>query len=355
MRILYVSGENIAEYTPKSVADYVKVIHHVAADKLHRAINHRKITSDMDGVMIHDDNAISCARIISGEKAREMYGEYAQKNIEAVAEGETAYCWNAPTLFVGNLLKGLSPEINRSVGRHMRLIPNADRSYSMLQELDYDITAVTAGHQEAAEEVSNRLGIEKTVGTQLGYDAKGMYDGTVTRFIGGDFKRAEVQNILGMNGECKGTHIGDAYSDVEALRDVEGSIAFNPGFIDALLGANISIIGQSQTSIVPFFDDSGKFDNQWAEYDLPQTVVVNHGNMPENIANGIMAESRSIKKEGLELLLRHMPYTRVLGSIRGELEDKGIDSVSPVTEFMSPEVFDKYARDAFALLEGGPQ
>lgn len=351
MRILYVSGENIRQYTPNSVGDYVKEIHRIAADKLYRAINHGKITSDMDGVMIHDDNAISCARIISGEEARVMYGKYAQKNIEAVAQGETAYCWFAPTLFVGNLLKGLSPEINRSVGRHMRLIPDAGLSYRMLKELNYDITAVTAGHQEAAAEVSRRLDISKTVGTQLGCDKNGKYDGTVASFIGGDFKRLAVEDILGMNGDCKGTHIGDAYSDVETLKAVPGSIAFNPGFVDALKGADISIISQSQAAIVPFFDDFGKFDLTWQEYDLPQTIVVKDGEMSDDVADIIMRESKSVKQQGLEVLLRHKPYGRVLHDIRKELDLASVESASSIIDFMSPEEFDKYARAEFRRLK----
>jgi len=360
MRVVQVDQRGVREdsYSGKKA---IKFMHELAERYFS---NVRRFTIDMDGVLIHDDNAIMAARTVSTPDAQDTFKQYADLNIKAVAEGQTSYCWYAPTVFVGQLLKGLSPEINRVVGQNMRLIPGAIRFVDYSKELGYDLTAVTAGHQEAAEEVSLRLGIERTIGTQLGI-SNGLYDGTVKRFIGGFHKLKFVREVIGDDGQ--GTHIGDSYSDVETLEEVSNSIAFNPGCDPALRNANLSLIGTSLSGLIPFFDYRGRYDREVNEEELPRTLILIESlNEPvmqrlleesrlrqELVMRRLVDESRDVKKIELEEILTREQGPRILveEKIKQRLRELGIDFHTKSISFMPLSVFDRYAKEAYARLE----
>ena len=351
LEIIINKQKGISYTSYDTVKGYVLAIHRIAEDKLGYVHDAKVLTTDMDGVLIHDDNAIMAARTISGLKAQEMFGAYADKNIRAVSEGQTSYCWYAPTLFVGQLLNGLSTEINRIVGRNMRLIPDTKRYIGILKDLGYDITAVTAGHQEAAEEVSARIGIEDTIGTMLG-SSDGVYDGTVARFIGGNYKLKAVEPILRDNGSFKGTHIGDSWSDVQTLEGVPNSIAFNPGCRLALENATISLITLSKMALIPFFDYLGKYDDHLSEENLPHTIVINEATLPEHDIDLLLSSSKEFKKKKLEQILSgEITSDDVQDLIIKELTERGINFQSGLSQFMDPDEFDEFARKAYLLLE----
>jgi len=339
-----------------SKSEILKTIHEIGEKYLSRTFDSKKFTTDMDGVLIYDDNAIMAARITAGPEAQDMFGAYANLNIKAVSEGETSYCWYAPTLFVGQLLKGLSPEINRVVGKNMRLIPDVKAYIDSLFEIGYEIVAVTAGHQEAGEEVSKRLGIKQTIGTQLGISAKTrLYDGTVKRFIGGNYKLNLVDKILNdSNGGHIGTHIGDSWSDVETLEGIPNSIAFNPGCGLALKNANISVIGKSKMGLLPFFDYEGRYDGSVNLEDLPLMIILMNGNYGQEDLDLLLQESKKVKKEEIEKTLIRRgkpPSLGVEGRIRNTLKEKGIPFRTKVKNFMPPDEFDSYAKKAYLKLD----
>ncbi|MBD3252969.1 hypothetical protein GF386_04510 [Candidatus Pacearchaeota archaeon] len=331
-----------------SGVDFVREMHRIAERYLADVHEARRLTIDMDGVLIFDDNAITTARIVAGDEAQRMFSEYAGLNIRAVAQGETSYCWYAPTLFVGDLLRGLQPEINSIIGENMRLIPGAGRTIGCLRELGYDIAAVTAGHLEAARSVSERVGIERTISTELGV-SNGLYDGSVRRFIGGKHKLEVVRELLGYNGtHYNGTHIGDSWSDVETLKAVPNSVAFNPGCEFALRNARISVLGTSLLGLLPFFDESGAYDSEVGEEDLPRKILI-MDNRTQDLAQ-LLAESRGTKKEIGRILDRTIKYDYVESGIRRVLGERGVKYRTSVDSFMSPEEFDVYAKKAYREL-----
>lgn len=328
-------------------------IHKIGEKYLSNVHESHKLTTDMDGVIVHDDSAIIASRIVAGPEAQEKYNQYADANIKAVVnEGQTSFCWHAPTMFVGQLLEGLSTEINRVIGRNTRLVPGAEIYICRLIDgLGYDVTAVTAGHQEAAEEVSKRAGIEKTIGTQL-KNSNGIYIMEIKRFIGGIHKLKHVQKILGNgDGSYRGTHIGDSWSDVETLGGINNSIAFNPGCIYALRNARISAIGASKTGLIPFFDYKGKYDGEIREEQLPQTIIIMETAKNQEHAEQLLQESRNMKKKIIpKILNQDITDSMIEGRIKRELTRLGIDFQTETTSFMSSEEFDRYAKQAYLQL-----
>jgi phosphoserine phosphatase len=344
MRLIEVNNQ-VKEKSSYSKRESLNWMRELREEYLRGVYDSKQLTMDMDGVLIHDDNAIMATRTIAGPEAQEIYGKYADLNIKAVSEGETSYCWYAPTLFVGQLLKGLSPEINRVIGSHVRLIPKAREHIDALLEIGYNIIALTAGHQEAAEEVSKRLGIKKTIGTQLGIN-QGFYDGTVDRFIGGLYKLRAIEEFL--DG---GTHVGDSWSDVESLKEIPNSIAFNPSCELALRNANISVIGTSLLGLLPLFDHEAKYDSIISHEDMPRIIVVMKDPSNDSVPK-ILKESRHVKKRELENILNQTDiHTTELGPmIRDKLYKSGIDFQTKVKKFMSLKEFDAYARRAYKQL-----
>ncbi|MBW2996207.1 haloacid dehalogenase-like hydrolase [Candidatus Woesearchaeota archaeon] len=356
MRIVDVNGECITEESFSSKKDLIMAMHKLGERYLSHVYRAGKLTTDMDGVIIYDDGAMTLTNLVGGEEAEKKFSEYAGLNIKAVSEGQTCYCWYAPSLFGSQLLEGLSPEINREVGKHLRLIPGIEEYMDRLIDgLGYDVSAVTAGHQEAAEEVSRRVGIDKTVGIQLGVNSR-CYDGTIVRFIGGEYKLGAVEDILVHNGRCLGTHVGDSWSDIETLAGIPNSIAFNPGCELALKNAKISIMGVSQLGLLPFFDYMGKYDEELKEEDLPQTtIIMQEGSNGEgNWLSDLLQESRKVKKEVIRNIIdqRDGPSSKVEERIRHSLVQSGTDFQTKLERFMDNEEFDAYAKKAYAELEG---
>jgi phosphoserine phosphatase len=347
------SNGSIKEDVFVNRSKYLKAIHALAGAYLSAVHQSGILTTDMDGVLIHDDNAIMAARIISGTDAQEFYSAYADANTKAVAEGKTAYCWYAPTLFVGQMLNGLSSEINRAIGRHVRLIPGAREHIGNLLELGYDIAAVTAGHQESAEEISNRVNIGVTHGSQLGVSEDGVYDGTVKRFIGGSHKFGVVEKILEHEGKLAGTHVGDSWSDIETLAGIPDSVAYNPGCELALRNAQISILGVSLLGLLPFFDPEGKYDSLLKNTDLPDTVILMLGQPGPTDLIKLFADSKEIKKKWINALLDGQQGSAldIEERIKSELREKGVDFRTRYSDFMSIDEFDAYAKKAYEDLE----
>lgn len=354
MRVIKVQSDgSIKEDVFVNRSKYLKAIHELAGAYLSAVHQSGILTTDMDGVLIHDDNAIMAARIISGTDAQEFYSAYADANTKAVAEGKTAYCWYAPTLFVGQMLNGLSSEINRAIGRHVRLIPGAIEHIGNLLELGYDIAAVTAGHQESAAEISNRVNIGVTHGTQLGVSDDGVYDGTVKRFIGGSHKFGVVEKILEHEGKLAGTHVGDSWSDVETLAGIPNSVAYNPGCELALRNAQISILGVSLLGLLPFFDPEGKYDGKMNGTNMPDAVIVMEGRPSQETAQALLAISKRVKKNMIGELLdkSECPAAEIEDRIRAELWEEGIDFRTRYSKFMPVDEFDAYAKKAYEDLE----
>ncbi|MEE9525804.1 MAG: haloacid dehalogenase-like hydrolase [Candidatus Woesearchaeota archaeon] len=351
MRIVDVNGASRTEESFASKGDFITAMHKLGERYLSHVYRASKLTTDMDGVIIYDDSAMTLTNLVGGSEAERKFSEYAELNIKAVSDGQTCYCWYAPSLLGTQLLKGLSPEINREVGKHLRLIPGVEKYMDRLIDgLGYDVSAVTAGHQEAAEEVSRRVGINHTVGIKLGVSS-GLYNGTIVKFIGGEYKLGAVEDILVHNGKCLGTHVGDSWSDIETLAGIPNSIAFNPGCEFVLQNAKISIIGTSQLGLLPFFDHMGKYDGELEEADLPQTIIV----MKEG-KNGadLLQESRKVKKEVIRDMInqRDGPGSKVEEKIIHGLEQAGIDFKTKLEDFMDNDEFDAFAKNAYAKLGG---
>lgn len=326
---------------------YARAVREASRDVLKGAHESRMLSMDMDGVMIFDDNAKSLVETVAGGDALAKFDEYAGLNIEAVQEGATCFCWYAPTVFGAQVVQGLPPEVNREIGRNMRLIPGAVECISHLKKLGYEIVAVTAGHQEAAEEVSRRLGIVRTIGTELGVDEAGLYDGTVRRFVGGGYKLRVVEELLKKNGAFHGTHIGDSWSDVETLAGVPSSVAFNPGCGFALENAAISVLSYSLCGLLPLFDEQGSLEDGYSLSSLPKTVVIRHGRLNPSDSATLLKESRKIKKDGIRQVLEYEQSEHsVKMSICKGLDLSGINFRRKL-DFMSPKEFDTYARAKF--------
>ena len=354
MRIITVkSNGSIKEEATITRRQVFTKIHEIAEKYLSHVHDSGILTTDMDGVLIYDDNAIMAAKIISCQQAQEVYAAYAYANTIAVAKGKTAYCWYAPTLFVGQMLKGLSSEINRAIGRNVRLIPGARKHIEKLLELGYDITTVTAGHEDAAEEVSDRVNIGITHGTKLGVSEDGFYDGTIKHFTGGTHKLSVVKKILELEGMLAGTHVGDSWSDVETLAGIPNSIAFNPGCELALRNAKISVIGYSLLSLLPFFDSEGKYDEAMNGTNMPEIVIIMEGQpTPEN-AQALLNISKAIKKYTIGEFLddAECHVSEIEMRIKTELAEKGVNFKTSVIDFLHVKEFDAYAKKAYEELE----
>lgn len=276
------SDGRIETQTFHNRGDILRTLHSLGGHYIQSPNAPEVLSTDMDGVQIVDDNALDLCKIIAGEKGLEYFGKVAKRNLKAVEEeARTSYCWNAPCVFLSSLLKGLPSEINRAVGHHMRLVPGARENIEQLLKLGFDITNVTAGHQEGAEEVSRRLGIEATIATQFGVDNQGKYDGTIQRFIGGEHKLRAIDSLFeekidGYSPDNRrvGSHVGDSHSDIESMRALS-SIAWNPTHHLAATSAVINVYGSDKRGLTPFYDLNGRFDSQIPDEALPHTIVVN--------------------------------------------------------------------------------
>ena len=329
----------------------LRKLHQLGEKYLSQLYDSLTLTTDMDGVLIYDDAAVTPVKMVGGPAAAERYWNYSKLNTTAVSEGHTSYCWYSPAVFAASLFKGFSTEINRVVGQKMRLIPGTQMYIDLLQSLKYDITTVTAGHQEGAEEVSRRLGIERTIGTQLGVTDGGLYDGTIERFIGGDFKLKQVQKLLKNGTDYLGIHIGDSWSDVNTLAGIPNSIAFNPGCELALKHARISIIGVSKVGLIPLFDYTGQHDSKLREEDLPEAVIVREGKPSQEDFQRLLKLSQEVKKDRIgKILDRKETLADIETQIRQALVEQEIDHDNSGFQFMSPEDFDQYAKQKYLEL-----
>lgn len=353
-RVVTIGKDGVAAEESLSSRQALAKLHGIAEQFLGTVHDSRRLTTDMDGVQIYDDNALTAIEIAGGKSAAEMFPLYANKNIAAVAAGAAAYCWYAPTLFGAQMLKGLPVEFNKAVGKHMRLIPGTAACIDSLLELGYELTTVTAGHQESADEVSARLGVKKTIGTRLGI-ADGKYDGTVKSFVGGKHKRLVVQQLLQTQaGAYAGTHIGDSWSDVETFAAIPNAVAFNPGCMYALAYARISIIGTSHKALLPLFDDHGVYDHSFLSDDgLPSLVIVRQGSIPLQAKERLLDESKRVKKCVIGDMLdkEQGNYSAVKRRIIDELREKKLPYRTHSGPFMSPEAFDAFAKKEYGQLK----
>ncbi|MDP3882244.1 MAG: HAD family hydrolase [Nanoarchaeota archaeon] len=351
MRLMTVDEGKIDESTFNSPFAALETLRKIGGKYYDSLAHRKKLTTDMDGVLIYDDNAVAAARVVAGASAEASYGQASDLNIAAALKNEVPYCWYAPTFFMSKLMNGLPIEINRTVGMHMRLVPGAEEFVDHLgRENNWEITAVTAGHQEAAREVSRRIGIKATVGTQLGF-SDDRYDGSIGRFIGGTHKLSAVQRLLrnGSPDSYDGTHIGDSWSDVDALAGIPNSIAFNPGCDLALRNARVSVIGTSLEGLIPLFSDN----YQPAMHDLPQAVVVMQNSAGVDLSR-ILDFSRKVKREdvGSRVEERYGNYAGVEQRIRQSLKQSGINYSA--TQGIPPidSSFDDRAKRAYRELTG---
>ncbi|MBW2992565.1 hypothetical protein KY345_05085 [Candidatus Woesearchaeota archaeon] len=347
MEVFRFTDDGLKIHSHHSKTQTLSELHRIGEKYLSDVYDSKKFTTDMDGVIVHDDSAIIASRIVAGPEAQQLYARYADLNIKAVAEGQTSYCWYAPTLFVGQLLKGLSTQINTTIGRNMRLVPGAeDYICRLIDGLEYEITAVTAGHQEAAEQVAWRAGIEETVGTKLKITG-GVYDSSVERFIGGLHKLKHVKGLIDSNG----THIGDSWSDVETLGAITNSIAFNPGCMPSLRNAKISVIGISNMGLLPLLDYKGAYDSGIEEYELPIRMIIMESDRHQDKAEQLLKESKTIKKQTIPKILDEETTAEEMEeTIKKELKRQKIDSQTKTRTFMPPEEFDAYAKEAYLKL-----
>lgn len=361
MHVVVIDGRHASSHEYSSASGFLGFLHNTGERYLSSPIEHKRITTDMDGVLIRDDNAIAAARIISGPQAVDTFGMASDLNIRAVEAYRNgggppmAYCWYAPTKYVGELLKDLSPEINRAIGRHMRLVPDSQSYIDCLGEMGFDITAVTAGHQEAAEAVSERLGIERTIGTRFGITG-GAYDGTVQEFAGGEHKLGIVKKLLYFEQGYIGNHIGDSWSDVETLDAIPHSVCFNPGCEPAARAARISVIGTSQMSLLPLYDIAGRYDGLFSGDEkklLPDAVLVvdnstgHDANLLSRIYMEFMACSRECKQVMADMVEGERAYHEVEESARRELRELGVLFEKPFQPVDMQE-FDACAKRSYA-------
>lgn len=370
MNIVYFKEDSVSE-EEYSLRDGLRKMHELGQTYLSGALQDKQITTDGDGVLWHDDLALLLLRVISGDDARKMFEDVAKLNVKAVAEqGKPPYCWYAPTVFAGQLLNGLSTEVNRVVGEYARLMPDVEKFVRYMTDLGIAITTVSGAHQEAAEEVSKRCGVARCIGTQLNV-AEGNYGDGVKRFIGGEYKLRRVKKILSLDENRKGTHHGDGWSDCETMcsENING-IAFNPSCMPVLKHSPISVIGTSSLALLPFYDIDGKQDNLIAEGDLPEIVVVNpeRGWFEETLATHLENQTRlnrpllleiskTVKQSGVENRLspKGGGFEGLVEFIQKELENKSIEYHTRTKEFMSLEEFDRYAKELYEDFTGSEQ
>lgn len=335
MRQIIVSSRGISDEYIQSRKKSLEVIRDISKKHFSKYLESRLVTSDLDGVMGFDDNAIMLTELVGGKEVKELFSIYADLNIQTARNDDVPYCWYAPTIFCAQLLKGLSPEVNRAVGRNIRLIPGAEIFYNNLIEDGYDVTVLTAGYQEAAEEVSERLGIEKTIGIQVKIE-KGLYTTKIERFIGGHCKEREAGKIL----VPYGVHIGDGWSDVETLK-VFPSIAYNPGCQLALNNATVSVISSSVASLSPFLNPN-RTDTQ-----IPEVVIINPDKLP--VPEWVLGLSKTMKKQTLGTLVELANGGSRIDNIKSELRHADINFESSQRDFMSPDDFDRHAKKEWEI------
>lgn len=329
-RVIHVYDRRVEDNTHHSASSAVKELRGIGEKYLSHVHNSRILATDMDGVLTHDDAAVTATRIIGGEVGRCIYSAVAELNIKAAEEGIVPYCWYAPTMFTGMyLLNGVPTEFNRVVGRHTRLISGTRQFIDYLGEMGFGITTITAGHREAAEEVSNRVGIPRTVSTRLG-TTNSSYNGTIKSFIGGSHKLRALLDELG-NNKYNGAYHGDSWACVETLQAVPWSIAFNPGCEKALRAANICVVGESQLGLLPFYDIEGRRSERLSWENLPRLVTVFHGECSEDLSRELMNKAHGTKNSRIETRLSHeLTYRTMEDGIRRELAEKCIPIHSPI-------------------------
>lgn len=319
----------------QSHKESLSVLKEIKKEHLSYYLESKNITSDMDGVMIYDDNALTSVRLTGGNEAQEYFSKVADLNIKVAEKSDVPYCWYAPTVFGAQLLSGLNPDINRVIGQNMRLIPGAELFYNFLNQNGYAVTSLTAGHQEAAEEVSKRLEIKNTIGTQLEI-INGLYTSQIESFIGGHCKSAMAQKVLRKDNKIYGVHIGDSWSDVETLRDIPSSIAYNPGCQEALNNATISVITSSINSLSPLFN------SEISDTTIPELVIINPFKL--ELPEEILELSKTIKKQTLKTLVEISQGEDRIDKIKEELQQREINFKTDKI-FMSLEHFDTYAKN----------
>lgn len=327
------NGELVSTFYEKTY-DKKNLLHKIGERYLHPSFKHfnKIVTTDMDGVLIVDDNALDLCKIIAGDEGVNYFKQVSDSNIKAVASGKTSYCWNSPAVFVGSLLKGLPTSINSIVGTHMRFVPGAKENIEQILDLGFHVTNVTAGHQEGAEMVSYRLGIKDTVATQFGVE-NGVYTGEISRFVGGIHKLNEVKKILANGyGKLNGMHVGDSHSDIETMQAHNASIAWNPAHDLAVNSAKINVFGLDKRGLTPFYDIEGRFDDEITEEMLPQIVVINNlsnRSSNSNLTDLMIRAGQDMRKFYMEKIERKTPYLQMRKLIEDAIkEETGYDALA---------------------------
>ena len=306
----------------------LRILHSLGENFLSRSLRDKtEVTTD--GVLIVDDNALDLCKIIAGDEGVNYFKQVSDSNIKAVARGETSYCWNAPAVFVGSLLNGLPTVINSMVGNYMRFVPGAKENIEHLLSLDFDVTNVTAGHQEGAEIVSYRLGIKNTIATKFGTE-NGIYNGNIERFVGGVHKLHTVRKILANEwNELNGMHVGDSHSDIETMQAHDASIAWNPAHELAVNSARINVFGLDKRGLTPFYDSDIKFDSFITEDMLPKMVVTNNLNdrsSNQDLVNLMIKAGLDMRKEYGSRIEQETPYAQMRAKIEKAIfEETGYD------------------------------
>lgn len=294
MRLVTYQENGKVEDAILSHRDALGAMHKIGEQIYHG--QHQKLTTDMDGVLIPDDNAVEVIYAIGGNELMAGFSQVADWNLEA--HPELPYCWNAPALLGGMILSGLPIEVNKIIGERLRLLPGVEEHFDLLGQLGYDVTNVTAGHQEAAEEVSRRIGIENTVGTQFETLSEGYYGQAIERFIGGVHKLSAVEEILFNTSERKlyGTHIGDSHSDVETMAELPFAIAWNAKY--DMARARVMVYGTNKNGLTPLFDLEGKMDDRIDADQMPEVVVVFENRPAESVIGNY---DQWVQDSGVEL------------------------------------------------------
>ncbi len=354
MKIVYLENGRFNEREFRFMTESLNEMHAIGEVYLSEALNSKKITSDGDGVLWHDDLAVLMLKTIAGQEACDMFSKVADLNIKAVKEnGKPPYCWYAPTVFAGQLLNGLSIEVNRVVGKYATLMPGVERFISCMEGFGIEIATVSGAHQEAADVASRRCGIPRVIGTQLSV-ANEVYGVGVERFIGGEYKLKAVKKILGLKEGEQGTHHGDGWSDYETLADGNmQSIAFNPTSIELLMAAPIVVIGISYLGLLPFYDINGEYDLALRDYELPWIIIENPERSSFEGDKGKLEELLN-KSKGAKLKLKQILFgtteknlEKLVEKIRKELEKRGIRHQTNTKDFMPLEEFDRYAKKLY--------
>lgn len=347
MEIIIIENDSITTESFTDSKKYLKKMRQETIKYLRTVFQNNEITIDMDGVLAYDDGTLLLCQVVDqNKKAEEMFHRYAELNIKAVQKGLTSYCWYAPALFTSQLLSGLSPEISKIIGQHIRLIPDANEYVDIMSlKLGFKLIIVTAGIQETAEVVSQRLNLSLTFATKL-VIVNNLYNNDIGRFIGGKHKLELVKNLL-TNYQLS-THIGDSWSDLDTLDGLKNSVAFNPGCLAALNSARISVVGTSLLTLLPLFDQYGVYDNKLKNYQLPLKVIIRKETIDSNRLIPLMAKITDIKKVEIKALVdAKRSEENVLSSIISELRKQKIPYNTNLKNFMSPNDFDIFAKNRY--------